>query len=47
MPDGKLVNNTLAMFSLGGATMDNEWTHVQQKLLRGLGIVAIENQARI
>jgi formate dehydrogenase major subunit len=47
MPDGKLVNNTLAMFSLGGATMDNEWNHVQQKLLRGLGIVAIENQARI
>jgi formate dehydrogenase major subunit len=47
MPDGKLVNNTLAMFSLGGATMDNEWNHVQQKLLRGQGIVAIENQARI
>jgi formate dehydrogenase major subunit len=47
MPDGKLVNNTLAMFSLGGATMDNEWNHVQQKLMRGLGIVAIETQARI
>ena len=30
-----------------GATMDNEWNHVQQKLMRGLGIVAIENQARI
>jgi len=27
--------------------MDNEWNHLQQKLLRGLGIVAIENQARI
>ena len=38
---------TLAIFSLGGATMDNEWNHVQQKLMRGLGIVAIENQARI
>ena len=47
LPDGKIVNNTLAMFSLGGATMDNEWNHVQQKLLRGLGVVAIENQARI
>ena len=47
LPDGKLVNNTLAMFSLGGATMDNEWNHVQQKLMRGLGVVAIENQARI
>ena len=47
LPDGKIVNQTLAMFSLGGATMDNEWNHVQQKLLRGLGVVAIENQARI
>ncbi len=46
-PDGKLVNHTLAIFSLGGATMDNEWNHVHQKLLRGLGVVAIENQARI
>ena len=35
-----------AIFSLGGATLDNEWNHIQQKLMRGLGIVAIENQAR-
>ncbi len=47
LPNGKLVNYTLSIFSLGGATMDNEWNHVQQKLLRGLGVVAIENQARI
>jgi formate dehydrogenase major subunit len=47
LPNGKLVNNTLAMFSLGGATMDNEWNHIQQKPMRGLGVVAIENQARI
>jgi len=47
LPDGKVVNHTLGIFSLGGATMDNEWNHVQQKLLRGLGVVAIENQARI
>jgi formate dehydrogenase major subunit len=45
--NGKLVNMTPAIFSLGGATLDNEWNHVQQKLMRGLGIVAIENQARI
>jgi formate dehydrogenase major subunit len=45
--DGKLVNMTPAIFSLGGATLDNEWNHIHQKLLRGLGIVAIENQARI
>lgn len=47
LPDGKLVNMTPAIFSLGGATLDNEWNHMQQKLMRGLGIVAIENQARI
>jgi formate dehydrogenase major subunit len=45
--NGKLVNATTAIFSLGGATLDNEWNHVHQKLMRGLGIVAIENQARI
>ncbi len=47
LPNGKVVNHTLAIFSLGGATMDNEWNHLQQKLMRGLGVVAIENQARI
>jgi len=47
LEDGKLVNMTPAIFSLGGATLDNEWNHIQQKLMRGLGIVAIENQARI
>jgi formate dehydrogenase major subunit len=47
MPDGTPANATTAIFSLGGATLDNEWNHIQQKLLRGLGIVAIENQARI
>jgi formate dehydrogenase major subunit len=47
LPNGKLVNHTLGIFSLGGATLDNEWNHIHQKLMRGLGIVAIENQARI
>lgn len=47
LPNGKLVNQTTAIFSLGGATLDNEWNHIHQKLLRGLGVVAIENQARI
>jgi len=47
LDDGKAVNQTTAIFSLGGATLDNEWNHLQQKLMRGLGIVAIENQARI
>jgi formate dehydrogenase major subunit len=47
LPKAKRVNHTLAIASLGGATMDNEWNYVQAKLLRGLGVVAIENQARI
>jgi len=47
LSDGSVVNMTPAIFSLGGATLDNEWNHIQQKLMRGLGIVAIENQARI
>jgi formate dehydrogenase major subunit len=47
LANGKKVDHSLAIFSLGGATMDNEWNHLQQKLLRGLGFVAIENQARI
>ena len=43
----KRVNNTLAIASLGGATMDNEWNYVQCKLMRALGVVFLENQARI
>ncbi len=43
----KLVNNTLAIASLGGATMDNEWNYIQCKLMRALGVVSLENQARI
>ena len=37
LPDGRLVTMTTAIFSLGGATLDIEWNHLQQKLMRGLG----------
>jgi formate dehydrogenase major subunit len=47
LADGRLINQTTAIFALGGATLDNEWNHMEQKLMRGLGVVAIENQARI
>jgi formate dehydrogenase major subunit len=47
LSNGKLVNSTTSIFSLGGATLDDEWNHLHQKLMRGLGIVPIENQARI
>lgn len=47
LDDGRLVNVCTSMFALGGATLDNEFNHVCQKFWRGLGVVAIENQARI
>jgi formate dehydrogenase major subunit len=43
----KVVNHTLRIASLGGATMDNEWNYLQCKLMRALGVVYLENQARI
>ena len=46
-PNGKTLMMTPSIFSLGGALLDDEWNHAHQKLMRGLGIVAIENQARI
>jgi len=47
LSNGKLVNASTGIFSLGGATLDIEWNHLHQKLMRGLGLIAIENQARI
>jgi len=45
---GAYVNHVLNMGSLGGATLDNEENYLIKKLLGvGLGIVSIENQARI
>jgi formate dehydrogenase major subunit len=47
LPDGNIVNHTLAMASLGGATLDNEENYLIKKLFSaGLGMVWIENQAR-
>jgi formate dehydrogenase major subunit len=46
--DGMTVNRTLAIGHLGGATLDNEENYLIKKLFTaGLGIVAVENQARI
>ena len=46
--DGTLLNHLTTVASLGGATMDNEENYLIKKLFGGgLGIVAIENQARI
>jgi formate dehydrogenase major subunit len=46
--DGKLLNHVTNMASLGGATMDVEENYLIKKLLNaGLGVLSIENQARI
>jgi formate dehydrogenase major subunit len=38
---------TMAVANLGGATLDNEENYLIKKLCMGLGIVQVENQARI
>jgi formate dehydrogenase major subunit len=45
--DGQTVNRTLGIAHLGGATLDNEENYLIKKLFAGLGIVQVENQARI
>ena len=48
LPDRTVVNHTLGIASLGGATLDNEENYLIKKLFNGgLGIISIENQARI
>jgi formate dehydrogenase major subunit len=46
-PDGKRVNHTLGIASLGGATFGIEENYLLGKLMHGLGVVSLENQARI
>jgi formate dehydrogenase major subunit len=45
--DGHPANRTMAIGNLGGATLDNEENYLIKKLMTGLGIVQVENQARI
>jgi formate dehydrogenase major subunit len=40
-------NRTLALGNLGGATLDNEENYLIKKLMTALGVVSVENQARI
>jgi formate dehydrogenase major subunit len=45
---GRLLNAVKTIGSLGGATIDNEENYLIKKLFgAGLGVVSIENQARI
>ncbi len=45
--DGLEARRTMAIAHLGGATLDNEENYLIKKLFNSLGIVQIENQARI
>ena len=44
---GVTSNRTEAIACLGGAALDNEEAYILSKLMRGLGIVYLEHQARI
>lgn len=44
---GHVLNRTMGMASLGGATLDNEENYLMKKLFTALGVVQVENQARI
>jgi formate dehydrogenase major subunit len=44
---GHPLRRTMAIAHLGGATLDNEENYLIKKLFTALGIVQIENQARI
>ena len=45
--EGGRLNRTMSIGSLGGATLDNEENYLLKKLFTSLGVVQIENQARI
>lgn len=46
-PDGSPRRRTLGIAHLGGATLDNEENYLIKKLATALGVVQVENQARI
>ena len=45
--DGNAARRTLGIANLGGATLDNEENYLIKKLMSALGVVQVENQARI
>ena len=45
--DGKVVNRTEAIACLGGSALDNEEAYPLVKLMRALGLVYLEHQARL
>lgn len=45
--EGHPLRRTMAIAHLGGATLDNEENYLMKKLYTALGVVQVENQARI
>ena len=45
--DGRPTRRTMGIANLGGATLDNEENYLIKKLMTALGVVMVENQARI
>jgi len=45
--DGKITNRTEAIACLGGSALDNEEAYPLAKLMRALGLVYLEHQARL
>jgi formate dehydrogenase major subunit len=45
--DGNPLRRTLSMAHLGGATLDNEENYLIKKLFTALGVIQVDNQARI
>ena len=46
-PDGNVVNRTEGIAFAGGAAFSNEEGYLAAKLMRGLGLVHLEQQARV
>ncbi len=45
--EGHPAKRTMGIANLGGATLDNEENYLIKKLMTALGVVQVENQARI
>ncbi len=46
-PKGQVVNRVESIFQLGTSQMDNEECAVAHQMLRGLGVVYLDHQARV
>lgn len=45
--EGRVLNRTMGIAGLGGATLDNEENYLIKKLFTATGAIQVENQARI